>query len=241
MTAPAASRALKALLFFQLGVGAILVAGDLGGAWQGLPFARPDAPGMDAPVRPGDQRRRYETAPSEQREGFPATDLPERLTFIEDGNVLNITGAIAPGDSDRFADWLANTRTLPEAARLTSPGGSVSDALAIGRALRDAGLNTIVDSICFSACPYVFAAGADRSAGPNARIGVHQHYFGESTILPAFLAVEDVQRGQADVMNYLDDMGVDVRVMGLALSTPPDEIYILLPEELAEYRLVTDG
>ena len=156
--------------------------------------------------------------------------MPSRLLakFGAPSRGSTVRGTITPGEEHVEINKVA-----------VIGGGTMGSGIA--EVCAKAGLDTIVDSICFSACPYVFAAGADRSAGPNARIGVHQHYFGESTILPAFLAVEDVQRGQADVMNYLDDMGVDVRVMGLALSTPPDEIYILLPEELAEYRLVTDG
>ena len=69
-------------------------------------------------------------------------------------------------------------------------------------------------------------------------MGLHQHYFGENTLLPAYLAVEDIQRGQADVMRFLSDMGIDLLVMQHALSTPPDEIYILLPEELQRYGFV---
>lgn len=40
-------------------------------------------------------------------------------------------------------------------------------------------------------------------------------------------------------MAYLDDMGVDPRLMQHALVTPPDEIYVLLPEQLLEYRMAT--
>lgn len=70
-------------------------------------------------------------------------------------------------------------------------------------------------------------------------VGVHQHYFGENTVLPAFLAVEDIQRGQGEVMGYLDEMGIDLRLMQPALATPPDAIYILVREELERYGLVT--
>ena len=84
-------------------------------------------------------------------------------------------------------------------------------------------------------------AGTERIAPTGARIGVHQHYFGESTVLPAFMAVEDVQRGQGQVMAYLLEMGVDPAVMQHALTTPPDEIYVLLPEGLDAYGLRTDG
>ena len=62
-------------------------------------------------------------------------------------------------------------------------------------------------------------------------------FFGQSTLLPAFVAVESIQRGQGEVMAYLDEMGIDPLVMQHALITPPDEIYVLLPEELRAYRI----
>ena len=125
----------------------------------------------------------------------------------------------------------------PETLILQSPGGSVGDALELGRTIRALDIATEMrrGEICYSACPYILAAGATRMLEDGASVGVHQHYFGESTILPAFVAVENIQRGQADVMVYLDEMGIDPMVMTHALGTPPDEIYILLPEELARY------
>ena len=68
---------------------------------------------------------------------------------------------------------------------------------------------------------------------------MHQHYFGENIVQPAFLAVEDIQRGQGLVMAYLAEMGIGLGLMEHALMTPPDEIYILLREELEAYALVT--
>ena len=95
--------------------------------------------------------------------------------------------------------------------------------------------------ICYSACPYVLAAGVHRKIDDAASVGVHQHYFGESTILPASFAVEDIQRGQGEVMIYLDAMGIDPLVMQHALTTPPDEIYVLLPEQLVLYGFSPDA
>jgi len=40
-------------------------------------------------------------------------------------------------------------------------------------------------------------------------------------------------------MTYLDEMGIDPLVMQHALSTPPDEIHVLLPSELLECRFIT--
>ena len=53
------------------------------------------------------------------------------------------------------------------------------------------------------------------------------------------MAVEDIQRGQGEVMIYLEEMGIDPLVMSHALTTPSDEIYLLLPEELERYNFVT--
>ena len=75
----------------------------------------------------------------------------------------------------------------------------------------------------------------------SAQLGVHQHSFGESPILPAFLAVEDIQRGQADVLGHLAEMGIDLRIMGPAMATPADEIYVLSPDELADWNVVTSN
>lgn len=71
-------------------------------------------------------------------------------------------------------------------------------------------------------------------------VGVHQHYFGQSTVLPAFLAVKDIQRGQAEVMAYLNGMGIDLMVMEKAMQTPPEDIYVLLPDELQGFNFATD-
>ena len=236
------ARTLKWLLGLQIGIGLLLAAGDLldGPGDMGLPALPrfgPDAPEMDAPVRPGDQTRRFTPAAPlpEYR------DLPERLAILRDGDTVTLRGGIGEGDAQRVTDDL---RAAPPATvRLISPGGSVSDALAIGRAIRTVGAATVVPAgaPCLSACPYVFAGGASRTAEEDARVGVHQHYFGQSTVLPAFMAVEDVQRGQAEVMAYLQEMGIDPLLMAHAMATPPDEIYVLLPEELARYRLTTDA
>jgi len=239
---------IKGILGLQLGMAGLLFGADLLNGWQGLSFA-PAAPRIETPVRPGDQTRRYRpgdmpTGPANRP--FPApTDMPERLMFesLERNGVavLRATGAIAPGDGARFAKWLDEAGTQPGLVLLNSPGGSVGDALEIGRTLRAAGIDTglTAGDICLSACPYVLAGGVNRTVDAEAYVGVHQHYFDENMVQPAFMAVEDIQRGQGRVMAFLAEMGIDPLVMQHALVTPPDEIYILLPEELTLYRIVT--
>ncbi|WP_224815843.1 hypothetical protein [Hasllibacter sp. MH4015] len=239
-------RAIYAILAFQIAMAVVLAGSDLIGAIPRL-FTGTSAPQLDAPVAPGDQVRRFRPGdlpgrdrsnPDRQTPIPDPGDMPSRLRFTVEGTSALVTGTIAPGDATRFSEWLGADATF-DTIRLHSPGGSVQDALAIGQAIRDADLDTMMEGgdICLSACPYILAGGVARTIADDAMVGVHQHYFGENTVLPAFLAVEDVQHGQADVMAHLDDMGVDVRIMQHALSTPPEAIYVLLPEELVDYDL----
>lgn len=245
-----ARRAMLAILAFQLAMAGVLAGSDLIGAIPRL-FSGTSAPNLDAPIAPGDQTRRFRPGDlparirpeTDRQTPIPDPgDMPIRLRFSVESDTALVTGQIAPGDAVRFAEWLGADATFTT-VRLHSPGGSVTDALAIGAALREAELATVMEpgDICLSACPYVLAGGVTRTIPDDAMVGVHQHYFGENTALPAFLAIEDIQFGQAEVMAHLDAMGVDVRLMQHALSTPPEAIYVLLPEELVEYRMEFEG
>jgi hypothetical protein len=237
-------RVLVGVLFFQLGLATLLFWGDLRDGLS-LPGFAPRAPSLTEPIRPGDQTRRYrpDRAPPPGRP-MPTTPLPDRLilTPLEAGASALLEGTIAEGDAERIVKQMGELAELPGRVILNSPGGSVRDALEIGRYLRGERMDTALrdGDICYSACPYLLAAGVDREVPDSASVGVHQHYFGESTLLPAFVAVEDIQRGQGEVMVYLDDMGIDPMVMRHALVTPPDEIYVLLPEELRAYGFLAD-
>jgi hypothetical protein len=231
-------RVLAGVLGFQLLLGGALFVGDLQNGFS-LPRFGPQSPSLSDPVRPGDQTRRFN--PSRPVPGA-ADPLPERLmlTSVSGGTAILLEGAIEGGDAARILKLIGELPQPPARAILNSPGGSVQDALELGRALRLAGMETQMRSgdICYSACPYLLVAGTTRTVPEDAFVGVHQHYFGESTLLPAFVAVEDIQRGQGEVMRYLDQMGIDPMLMQHALVTPPDEIYVLLPEELVRYGII---
>lgn len=237
-----APRAIKGILVLQVFIALFLMGGDLLSALPRLAFPS-EQPGFDSPVRPGDQTRRFSPrdTPLGPTRPYPSTrDMPNRLLFESDGDTLTLTGAIAPGDADRLQTHLTTLPAPPATLRLNSPGGAVHDALDIGRQIRAAGFDTTLRAgdICLSACPYMLAAGVTRTVDDAAQVGVHQHYFDTNTVLPAFLAVADIQRGQAEVMGYLNAMGIDPLVMRHALATPPDEIYVLLPEELVTYKFI---
>ncbi|MEM9582659.1 MAG: hypothetical protein AAGA08_06050 [Pseudomonadota bacterium] len=245
-----AKAAIKAVLAVQLGIALFLMGRDLMSAIPHIAWPSTQ-PRFDTPVIPGDQTRRYAPRdtpliqPGAGNPGLPyrsTGDMPTRLSFEIKSETLTLTGQIAPGDADRFTHYLETSPQNLTHIRLNSHGGSVSDALSIGRHLREQGFDTLMGAgdICLSACPYVLASGIERIIHEEAQVGVHQHYFGTNSALPAFLAVEDIQRGQGEVMVYLDGMGVDPMIMRHALVTPPDEIYVLMPTQLKDYKMATE-
>ncbi|MEL7465809.1 MAG: hypothetical protein AAFN79_17195 [Pseudomonadota bacterium] len=206
------------------------------------------------PVAPGDQTRRYDPAAVPGREDRgrrpdAPLDLPREMgqltfRFVDSdayGRIMALEGAIAPGDAQRFDAALADAETPPVFVSLHSPGGSLSDALAIGKAVREAGLNTLVvaDGACVSACPTILFGGVERHVSADAWIGMHQSYLANVSMIATRRAVSQVQTLQGEVIGFARDMGVDPGVHVHALTTPPEDVYFLLPEQIEEYRVAT--
>lgn len=242
---------LRLILLVQVGLALGLVSRDFMRIAPELTLPWDMAPQFETPIAPGDQTRRY--APSPFRfgplrpsgPGLQIGDMPSRLFFERlEGGEISLSGAIEVGDAVRFQEWMAEEGVgeTPMRVLLHSTGGSVSDALEIGRALREAGHHTGVraKNVCLSACPYILMGGTERAVSDTAKVGVHQHYFGETSYLPAFLAVEDIQRSQAGVLVYVTEMGVDPQVMAAAMATPPQDIYVLVPDELSDWNVATE-
>jgi hypothetical protein len=246
-------QALRWALLGQVALAVMLLISDGLGGWR--PGSAPGEALPSGPVAPGDQRRRFDPgetrpdfAPGPLRPEFPATEaMPDRLTFLSieteaHGPALLLRGPITEGDADRLEAHLAAAEAAPEIVALDSPGGLVREALRIGRTLRGEALDTLVADgmICVSSCPYVLAGGVARIVGPDAAVGLHQHYYDTPGYMPVFFAVQDIQSGQAETMRHLIDMGVDPGVMVHALATPPEQIYVLVAQELLDTQLATE-
>ncbi len=74
----------------------------------------------------------------------------------------------------------------------------------------------------------------------DAAVGMHQHYYDTPGYMPVFLAVEGIQHGQGQTLEYLIEMGIDPGLMLYSLNTPPNEIYLLVEDELLDTRLATE-
>ncbi len=245
-------RGLALVLVAQLVIAVLLVASDIDARW--IPRLMQDEDLPHGPVSPGDQLRHYEPFRIQPSFTHPTSlpdevrmphDLPPRLEFRvsawNGGEFLLINGPIEPGDAERFSAFLSGLGDLTMSVALNSPGGAVSEAIAIGRLLRENEATTIVHSgtACLSACPYILAGGALRQVSRKGAVGMHQHYYDTPGFLPAFLAVESIQHGQGQTMEYLLEMGILPSVMLYSLNTPPDSIYVLVEEELLETGLAT--
>lgn len=173
----------------------------------------------------------------------PSEQLAEPLSIeLVAGGVLELSGTITPGAAALFAAEIEKRGDYIETVALNSPGGSVEDALAIGRAIRAQGLVTHVGegALCASSCPLVLAGGLERVVAERAAVGIHQIYAeaGGGAIGSA-QAMSDAQTITARITRYLDEMGIDPLVWVPALETPPNRLYYLTAAEVADYRLST--
>ncbi|MGA7101300.1 MAG: hypothetical protein WB019_13710 [Pseudolabrys sp.] len=129
---------------------------------------------------------------------------------------------------------------------LNSEGGSVDGAIALGRAIRQFGLDTTVgrvidlkeeqqntaraelssDAECNSMCAFVLIAGLHRSVLPQARVMVHGIWLGDrrEDAQSASYSADDlalVQRDIGRLVQYTSEMDGSMEFLELALRIPP--------------------
>jgi hypothetical protein len=195
----------------------------------------PSAEPLPSTPRDGEKRRAAPLRVSEAK-------MRDKMTFdlAADGRLLAI-GTITPGTKDAFAAEVAKRGSYVKTVVLQSPGGSVSDALAMGRLIRQKNFATEVEpgKYCASSCPLVFAGGVTRRAGEKAAIGVHQVASMTDGLSGAAL-MKSAQSISAECQKYLREMGIDLAVWVHAMETPHDELYYFKPAELTELKLATE-
>jgi hypothetical protein len=195
----------------------------------------PAVPSILAPWLPGGDKR---LTPLPQPDGAMAK--PMTFELVGSGKLM-ATGTITPGISEAFAAEVGKRGDYIKTVVLNSPGGSVTDALAMGRLIRERKFATEVEAgkYCASSCPLVFAGGIERRAGDKAAIGVHQ----VAAISSASAAPRDemdmAQRISARCQRYLGDMGISLQVWVHAMETPHDKLFIFKPDELKSLNVVT--
>lgn len=167
---------------------------------------------------PSEPKTKFAGAPGEVRSAF---DLPP-----DEPDVIALNAEIAPttpADLDRALDARPNARTLV----LNSPGGAVDSALVLAQEVRRRGLKTYVpDGMgCYSACAYIFFAGENRIA--DGELGVHQISQDVADIVMTQMTI-------GDILDALDEFGVQHQVISYMLRTPPEDMYVFSNLELSE-------
>jgi hypothetical protein len=173
----------------------------------------------------------------------PEGALAKPMTFeLAGGGRLIASGTITPGVSQSFAAEAERHGEYIRTVVLNSSGGSVTDALAMGRVIREKRFATEVEAgkYCVSSCPLVFAGGVDRRAGEKATIGVHQMTVMRSASnSPPRDEMSVAQNISARCQRYLGDMGVSLQVWVHAMETPHDRLFVFKTDELKSLNLVT--
>jgi hypothetical protein len=192
-------------------------------------------PSVLAPLLPGGDKR---LMPLPQPDGAMAKPMTFELVG---GGKLMATGTITPGISESFAAEIGKRGDYIKTVVLNSPGGSVTDALAMGRLIREKKFATEVEAgkYCASSCPLVFAGGVERRADDKAAIGVHQvAAISTANALPRD-EMSAAQNISARCQRYLGDMGISLQVWVHAMETPHDKLFVFKPDELKSLNLVT--
>jgi hypothetical protein len=138
----------------------------------------------------------------------PRADPPMRIVRVMSSDPacqpngpewISAEGRIMPGTGAAFARAIANLRGRRLPVLISSGGGSLTDAAAMGQLIRQKRLAVVVartliekcparanacpdpkgqaitgGAKCASACPFILAGGVERFVGPTAMVGVHQ-------------------------------------------------------------------
>lgn len=176
---------------------------------------------------------------------------------------IQASGEIADDTPQAFERFLDSAPDyVPKRIRLNSPGGSLQAGIRLGEIFRARGFTTEVGSdrvdpegrpyfggraslrtpgVCASACAYAFLGGIERVLDEGSKLGVHRFYSKNALAQPAEKIfsghdLDDTQKITAALVLYLVNMGVDARVVALAATAGPDEIYWINLEEARDLR-----
>jgi hypothetical protein len=193
--------------------------------------------------------------------------MPMRFTWVAcEPDCRGWIGAVGvvTGDTVKDFDEFARTRDLAGATIvLDSSGGSVNDAITMGRRWRRLGLLTTVgtttelqvgsslkpavapQAYCESMCVFLLLAGKKRYVPEEAHVRVHQIWMGDRADDPkaASYTAQDlmiVERDIGRLAKYTFDMGGTGDLLSLSLNVPPwEDLHQLSAPELQLTNVVT--
>ena len=154
-----------------------------------------------------------------------------QMRVSPDGRDLLVSGAIAAGSAERFAEVLAGAPGV-EKVVLTSVGGRMLEAGRMADLIRARGLDTQVQDHCMSACTNLLLAGRDRFAAEDARIGFHQPSFPGAS-------ADELRDAIAETRESYLAAGVDPLFAARAMAVPAQGMWFPSFNELETARVLT--
>lgn len=120
---------------------------------------------------------------------------------------------------------------------ITSPGGDVREAMAIGRWIRQKRMAVVIPEAaqCFSSCVYLLAAGLVKMS--HGEVGIHRPYFLST---PRQGVEPTIRKTLAESQSYFSEMNIPPQLADDMFSIPPERIEVLGRSGLARYRLNQD-
>ncbi|MCK1359423.1 hypothetical protein [Bradyrhizobium sp. 199] len=174
---------------------------------------------------------------------------------------VSAVGIITADTPKNFEEFSRGRQLGGATVVLDSSGGSVNDAITLGRRFRNLGLLTTVgvslrggqsarpavapEAYCESMCVFLLLAGKKRYVPEAAHVRVHQIWMGDRAddAKAASYSAQDlmiVERDIGRLAKYTFDMGGAGDLLSLALSVPPwEDLHELDAGELKLTNLVT--
>ena len=175
-------------------------------------------------------------------------------------SAVGIVTAETPSDFDAFAH---DHQLKGETVVLDSSGGSVNDAIALGRRFRALEMVTTVgasvhtpsargerahvspEAYCESMCVFLLLSGKSRYVPEQAHVRVHQIWMGDraDNARAASYSADDLMTVERDIgrlAKYTFDMGGAGDLLSRSLNVPPwEDLHELSREELRVTNLIT--
>ena len=168
--------------------------------------------------------------------------------------VVDAAGDFMSDEPDRFNAWLAHLSFplyLPDdpnpptdgaklaAVVFNSPGGAAEGGFAWAKYAEAHSINTGVAAggRCASICVVAWAAGAHKSATPDASIGVHAASYSGNASIGSAMQWNIEATGTKLIATYLAQHGAPQSVVLATVTTPPVSIHWLTPDEIAAWHV----
>jgi hypothetical protein len=137
--------------------------------------------------------------------------------------VIFLKGTIERGDANTF-DRISSGKQKVLVA-LSSPGGGITEAFAIGAKIRISGFATTVMDECASACGLIWLSAARRYLNADARVGFHAAYAMQNG------TPIETGMGNAEIGAFLAHLGLSREAIEFVTIAPPDGVRWLTMED----------